>query len=62
VTAKQQQPETCTVIYSTSQGNVAMWMWFSCGRLFDYYHHTTTTILRPFFQDHLGEPVPEENF
>jgi len=25
-------------------------------------HHTTTTILRPFFGDHLGEPVPEENF
>jgi len=28
-------------------------------------HHTTTTtttILRPFFQDHPGEPVPEENF
>jgi len=24
--------------------------------------HTTTTILRPFFRDHLGEPVPEENF
>ena len=24
--------------------------------------NTTTTILRPFFQDHLGEPVPEENF
>jgi len=24
------------------------------------YH--TTTILRPFFQDHPGEPVPEENF
>ena len=23
---------------------------------------TTTTILRPFFQDHPGEPVPEENF
>jgi len=22
----------------------------------------TTTILRPFFQDHPGEPVPEENF
>ena len=22
----------------------------------------TTTILRPFFWDHLGEPVPEENF
>jgi len=22
----------------------------------------TTTVLRPFFRDHLGEPVPEENF
>jgi len=32
-----------------------------------YHHHktwvtTTTTILRPFFRDHSGEPVPEENF
>jgi len=25
-------------------------------------HHTTTTVLRPFFWDHLGEPVPEEYF
>jgi len=24
-------------------------------------HHTYTTILRPFFRDHPGEPVPEEN-
>jgi len=24
--------------------------------------HTHTTILRPFFQEHPGEPVPEENF
>jgi len=24
--------------------------------------HTHTTILRPFFWDHPGEPVPEENF
>jgi len=23
---------------------------------------TTTTILRPFFRDNPGEPVPEENF
>jgi len=23
---------------------------------------TTTTVLWPFFQDHPGEPVPEENF
>jgi len=28
-----------------------------------HIHHTTTiTILRPFFRDHPGEPVPEENF
>jgi len=26
------------------------------------HHHTTTTILRPFFRDHPGEPVPQENF
>jgi len=28
-----------------------------------YYNHNrfTTTILRPFFRDHPGEPVPEEN-
>jgi len=25
-------------------------------------HHTTTTVLWPFFWDHPGEPVPEENF
>jgi len=25
-------------------------------------HHTTTSVLRPFFRDHLGESVPEENF
>jgi len=30
--------------------------------LFFLHHTTTTTILRPFFQDHLGEPVPEDNF
>jgi len=26
------------------------------------YTITTTTVLWPFFRDHLGEPVPEENF
>jgi len=25
-------------------------------------HHATTTVLQPFFQDHPGQPVPEENF
>ena len=27
-----------------------------------YHNCFTTTVLRPFFRDHLGEPVPEENF
>jgi len=27
-----------------------------------HHHLHATTILRPFLQDHLGEPVPEENF
>jgi len=26
-----------------------------------YHCHHTTTVLRPFFRDHPGEPVPEEN-
>ena len=25
-------------------------------------NHHTTTVLRPFFRDHPGEPVPEDNF
>jgi len=25
-----------------------------------FNHHTTTTVLRPFFLDYPGEPVPEE--
>ena len=36
------------------------------GWLFSWYDiiafTTTTPILRPFFRDHQGEPVPEENF
>jgi len=28
----------------------------------DKYSYTHTTVLRPFFRDHPGEPVPEENF
>ena len=27
-----------------------------------FHHHHTTTVLRPFFRDHPGEAVPEENF
>ena len=33
---------------------------FDIGRYVDIT--TTTTDLRPFFRDHPGEPVPEENF
>jgi len=31
-------------------------------QLTEVSHHTTITILRPFFWAHPGEPVPEENF
>jgi len=27
-----------------------------------HYHHHTTTVLRPFFRDHPGDLVREENF
>jgi len=47
-------------------GNVFLLYYKSCVSNFKVHitleHHTTTTILRPFFQDRLGEPVPEENF
>jgi len=33
-----------------------------CGAKNENPHHHTTTVLRPFFWDHPGEPVPEENF
>jgi len=29
---------------------------------FFYHNHFTTTVLRPFFREHPGEPVPAENF
>jgi len=31
-------------------------------RSFSLRHNRTTTVLWPFFWNHLGEPVPEENF
>jgi len=30
------------------------------GQIIQFFNHTTT-VLRPFFRDHPGEPVPEEN-
>jgi len=35
-----------------------MCLFASCHKVFT----CTTTVLRPFFWDHPGEPVPEENF
>ena len=29
---------------------------------FHFMSHHTPAVLRPFFRDHPGEPVPEENF
>jgi len=34
----------------------------SSNTIFHYSLFNTTTILQPFFRDHLGEPVPKENF
>jgi len=39
--------------------------WLNCNKHWiglSAAHYHTTTILRPFFRNHLGEPVPEENF
>jgi len=45
---------------STSQCAVMLWLGVKGGRYGSFHH--ITTILRPFFPDHPGEPVPEENF
>ena len=34
----------------------------TCCCFYNAHTHTHTTVLRPFFRDHPGEPVPEENF
>jgi len=52
-------------------GRAALWLvlgqtklWLGPGRRFSAHAHLyhTAIILRPFFWDHPGEPVPEENF
>ena len=35
---------------------------FLCLFVFAHNNHHSTTVLRPFFRDHLHEPLPEENF
>ena len=42
--------------------NEALFMFSHCFYEQHTHAHTCTTILRPFFRDHPGEPVPEENF
>ena len=32
------------------------------GQCFQCFDTVATSVLRPFFRDHPGEPVPEENF
>jgi len=39
----------------------ALYCW-SCKLNCIYHHHTTTTVLQPFFWDHPAEPMPEESF
>jgi len=38
------------------------WKFYTHTHTHTYIIIKTTTILRPFFRDHLAEPVPEENF
>jgi len=38
------------------------WVVCLCQYIIICYLHHATTVLRPFFRDHPGEPVPEENF
>ena len=42
-------------------GLISSWLFVSYF-LLDFFTTTTTTVLRPFFRDHPGELVPEENF
>jgi len=52
--------------YSNTQPHTARPMDFCCTSVPPHHHHitttTTTTVLQPFFRDHPGEPVLEENF
>jgi len=46
--------------YQWTLGKPGNFFWPQKTKLVNYYY--TTTVLRPFFQDYPGEPVPEENF
>jgi len=64
--AVQCNSKAAVKIYNTSLNkherskSLVLYQWIKTCK--PVYHHHTTNILRPFFQDHPGEPVPEENF
>jgi len=55
----------CTVSndnHDAADGNAAVHIVHVMACITYWPPHHITTVLRPFFRDHLGEPVPEENF
>ena len=71
VTFKSFRRITCRSRSLESHGNLShsnTTHWSHCTRVTDIGRngttppHHTTTVLQPFFWDHPGEPVPEENF
>ena len=50
------------MLYGPSDSRTLLVLQVCCSVLVKFHHHHTTTVLRPFFRDHPGEPVPEENF
>jgi len=56
----------CLIFVSLFRILAAYPLFFICLSLLLYVHtylpHHTATVLRPLFQNHPGEPVPEKNF
>jgi len=48
--------------FSAMPYSISALLTYTCWLAYRISHHTTTTVLRPFFRYHPGEPVPEENF
>jgi len=71
---RQQLSTNCTVLQYTSNASTIQDITFSYQHDFGqadlqfprgsipHTTHHTTTVSRPFFRDHLGQPVPEQNF
>jgi len=53
------------ITYLFRWARFTIYHWFESSHLcysHHHHHHHITTVLWPFFRDHPGEPVPEENF